>query len=163
MRRPRNIERYLNNERIRRRISRRCLRCLSVGTTDAGGLSAELRHRFNGIVELRAPILIHKLRFAHFKILCSCSAVSHETATQVKQTYILSDVLSTGVPINRWEVWCSAQLFSYRSKAKKGSCTTDGPKNDDREKRGRRCPIKMENEEEGEKQSRWEKRTPSRK
>ena len=93
---PGNIARYLNNERIRRLISRRCQRFLAVGATGAEGLIEELRHRFNGIVELRAPILMLILRiFPICKLMCFWSAVNRGANTQVKQTYILSDLLPT--------------------------------------------------------------------
>ena len=59
---PKNIERCLNNEGVRRQISRRFLRFLAVGAAGVEELNAELRHLLNGIVEFRAPILMLKLR-----------------------------------------------------------------------------------------------------
>ena len=86
---PENIERRLNNARIRRRISRQCIRFLAVGATSVEGFDAELRHRFNGIVEFRAPILMRKQRiFPICKPMRFCSAVNRATTTtKSNQTY----------------------------------------------------------------------------
>ena len=60
-----DIERYLNNERIRRAISQRASEFMAVGATGSEALGAELKKWFGRIAQLHAPILKLKLRIFH--------------------------------------------------------------------------------------------------
>ena len=97
-----------------RYITPKCLEFLAVGTTGVEGLGAEIRHLFSGIVEMHAPILRLKLRiFPLCVLICFFSAVENETTTQIKQAYILRNILSAWEPISTWSDWCQSQDFAY--------------------------------------------------
>ena len=68
---PKTVERYLNNERIHRRIIKAILEFMAFGTTGPQAVNAEIKARFGRIVSTHAPILRMKLRIFH---VCKLSA-----------------------------------------------------------------------------------------
>ena len=149
---PKNIERYLNDERIRRSINPECVEFLAVGTTGVEGLNAEIRHWFNGIVETHAPILRLKLRiFAIGKLMRFFSAMEDETTTQIKQTHLLSNIVSSWEPISLWPDWCGRQFALYWCKDTKRLMRPEEPNITQREK------------EDAEALAKWKLKTPQKK
>ena len=114
---PGNTEWLINNERIRRGISERGKRHLCVGTTGVEALNAELKHWFNGIVQMHVSILRLKIRiFVIQNLLTVCSALSDPTTVQMTKSYLLGRILQSWVPINDgWVQFCQNQKRVYWS------------------------------------------------
>ena len=94
---PKNIQRCLNSARFRRQVARQRLRFLVAGATGVDGLCAELRKWFIGIVELRAPIVMLKLRiFLIFKLMCFSRSQLRNYYTIESDIYNVRFVLYTG-------------------------------------------------------------------
>ena len=108
-----NIERYLNNERIRRAIRPKLSEFMAVGATGSEALNAEIKKRLGGIVLLRAPILKMKLRIFHLaKLNAFCSARFNQTTYQIRQNCVLArNIRKKKICLKRtdWIKWCSEE------------------------------------------------------
>ena len=107
---PGTIEWYLNNERMRRQVSRRLLPYIAVGTTGSEAINAELKTWFRGVFQLHGPILKLKLRiFQVAKLVAFSAAMYKKTTHQMTQQYVLSRCTKeSGLfeSSEEWEDWC---------------------------------------------------------
>ena len=108
---PETVEWYLNNERIRRRISNEMIEFMAFGTTGSEAVNAELKAWFGRIVSMHAPILRLKLRIFHVcKLSAFCSAKYNATTVQERHPMVMARVIGEFEAFSdEWVEWCDGQ------------------------------------------------------
>ena len=77
---PKTVDRYLINERIRRRIGKDLLESMAIGATGSAAPDAQKKSWFGRVMHLHAPILRLELRIFHVsKLMAFCSAKYNAT------------------------------------------------------------------------------------
>ena len=111
---PKTVERYLNNERIRRRVRKDLLEFMAFGTTGSEAVNAELKAWFGRVVHIHAPILRLKLRiFQVSKLMAFCSAKYNETTSQERQSMVMCSVIRDLETFSsEWDSWRDEQRAS---------------------------------------------------
>ena len=107
---PSKIEWYLNNERIRMAISPHLVAHMAFGTTGSEALNSEVNRWFSHINQMRATVLMLKLRvFQLCNLAAFCSDMYNKTIAQVRKPLVLSRLKSKWKFFGEWEDWCDAR------------------------------------------------------
>ena len=108
---PKTVDWYLENERIRRPISRGLLEFMAFGATGSEAVNAELKSWFGRVVNIHAPIISLELRIFHFcKLDSFCSARYNAATAQERHPMVMAIFLGGFASSSgEWDRRCDEQ------------------------------------------------------